>query len=132
MLRFMLDSDTCIYVGKELPRKLIERFNRFSGQICISTITLAELRFGVEKSSRRAENLQTLEGLVGRLAVLPFSADAAEHYGQIRAELEATGKPIGPYDMLIGAHARAEGVSLVTNNVREFKRISGLRVENWT
>ena len=132
MLRFMLDSDICIYVGKEHPPKLLERFNRFTGQICISTITLAELYFGVEKSGRRSENQQTLEGLVDRMDILAFSAEAAAHYGEIRTDLERAGTPVGPYDMLIGAHARAEGLTLVTNNVREFKRVAGLRVENWT
>ncbi|MBV9992467.1 MAG: type II toxin-antitoxin system VapC family toxin [Alphaproteobacteria bacterium] len=131
MLQYMLDSDTCIYIGKASPSKLVERFNRVGNQICISTITLAELFYGVENSGRRAGNLETLDGLVGRLTVLPFSADAASHYGQICVELQKAGTPIGPYDMLIGAHARAEGLVLVTNNEREFRRITGLRVENW-
>lgn len=131
MSRYMLDSDTCIYIGKVSSSKLIERFNRLAGHICISAITLAELHYGVENSDRRMGNLETLNSLVGRVSVLPFSADAAFHYGQLRVELQKAGTPIGPYDMLIGAHARSEGLTLVTNNEREFRRISGLQVENW-
>jgi len=131
MLRYMLDSDTCIYIGKASFPKLAEQFNRVGELICISAITLAELYYGVENSDRRAANLETLDSLIGRLSVLPFSAEAAAHYGRLRVELQKAGTPIGPYDMLIGAHARAEGLILVTNNEREFRRISGLRVENW-
>jgi len=132
MLRYMLDTDICIYAGKAGMLRLAERFNRMAEQICISTITLAELYFGVERSERRAENRQALEHFVGRLEVLPFSSKAASHYGQIRADLQKSGNAIGPHDLLIGAHARAEELTLVTNNTREFERIPGLRVENWT
>ena len=131
MLAHMLDTNICIYVIKNYPPKLRETFNRLSEQLCISSITLAELFFGAEKSARVSENLRAVEEFVARLDVLAFSPKAAAHYGQIRAEAERAGKPIGPYDMLIGAHARAEGLTLVTNNAREFRRISGLRVENW-
>ena len=120
MLQYMLDTDTCIYVGKAYPSKLLERFNR-----------LAELYFGAEKSERRIDNLRALESFSGRLEVLPFSTKAAAHYGQVRVELQSSGKLVGPHDMLIGAHARAEGLTLVTNNSREFRRIPGLLVENW-
>ena len=131
MLQYMLDSDICIYLNKVHPSKLLERFNRVTGQVCVSTITLAELYFGAEKSERRIENLDALERFFGRLDVLPFSKDAASHYAQLRVDLQRAGKIIGPYDMLIGAHARAEGLTLVTNNEREFRRIPGLLVENW-
>jgi tRNA(fMet)-specific endonuclease VapC len=132
MLQYMLDTDICIYVIKNYPPKLRERFNRLAEQLCMSSITLGELYYGAEKSSRRLENLQAIEQFSARLEVLPFSAKAAAHYGQIRAELERGGQPIGPHDMLIGAHARAEGLVVVTNNAREFQRVPGLRVENWT
>jgi tRNA(fMet)-specific endonuclease VapC len=131
MLQYMLDTDICIYVNKSHPPKLQERFNRLAEQICISAITLAELFYGAENAARRIENLQALERFVGRLDVLPFSAKAAAHYGQLRTELKLAGKLVGPHDLLIGAHARAEGLTLVTNNVREFRRMPGLRVENW-
>jgi tRNA(fMet)-specific endonuclease VapC len=131
MLQYMLDTNICIYVIKNRPAELREQFDRLAEQICISTITLAELYFGVEKSSRRIQNLQAVEQFVARLEALPFSAEAAAHYGQLRAELERAGEPAGPHDMLIGAHARSAGLIIVTNNLREFERIPGLRVENW-
>jgi tRNA(fMet)-specific endonuclease VapC len=131
MLQYMLDTNICIYVIKNRPAELREQFDRLAEQICISTITLAELNFGVEKSSRRIQNLQAVEQFVARLEALPFSAEAAAHYGQLRAELERAGEPAGPHDMLIGAHARSAGLIIVTNNLREFERIPGLRVENW-
>lgn len=131
MLQYMLDTNICIYVIKEHPQKLAQRFNRFADQLCISSITLAELRYGAEKSAKRSQNLEEIEQFVARLEVLPFSAKAAAHYGEVRTTLERAGKPIGAHDMLIGAHARSEGLTVVTNNMREFKRVSGLQVENW-
>lgn len=131
MLQFMLDTNICIYINKKRPLKLLERFNSVTGQVCISTITAGELYFGAEKSERKIENYAALERFFGRMDVLPFSKEAASHYAQIRTLLQKSGKLIGPYDMLIGAHARSEGLTLVTNNEREFRRISGLRVENW-
>ncbi len=131
MLQYMLDTDICIYIGKAYPQKLLDRFNQLTGNLCISAITLAELCFGAENSERRTDNLEAIDRFAGRLEILPFSEKAASHYGQLRVELQRAGKLVGPYDMLIGAHARAEGLTLVTNNEREFRRISGLRVENW-
>ena len=131
MLQYMLDTNICIYVIKTYPAKLRERFNRLAEQLCISSITLGELYCGAEKSARRLENLQAIEHFAARLEILPFSPKAAAHYGQVRAELERAGRPIGPHDMLIAAHARAEGLTMVTNNTREFRRTPGLRVENW-
>jgi tRNA(fMet)-specific endonuclease VapC len=131
MLQYMLDTNICIYVIKNRPVGLREQFNRLAEQICISTITLAELYYRAEKSSRGVENLRAVEQFVARLETLPFSAAAAAHYGQVRAELERAGQPAGPHDMLIGAHARSAGLIVVTNNLREFERIRGLRVENW-
>ena len=131
MLRYMLDTNICIYVILNRPSGLRERFNELSEQLCISTITLAELHFGVEKSARVTQNRNIVEEFVARLEIQPFSVDAAAHYGQIRAALERAGRPVGLHDMLIGAHARSEGLTLVTNNRREFDRIPGLAVENW-
>lgn len=131
MIQFMLDTNICIYINKKRPLKLLERFNAATGHVCISTITCGELYFGAEKSERKTENYEALERFFGRMEVLPFSKEAASHYAQIRTQLQKSGEIIGPHDMLIGAHARSEGLTLVTNNEREFRRISGLRVENW-
>lgn len=131
MLRFMLDTNICIHVIKDHPEELRERFNAFAEQLCISSITLAELHYGAEKSARRTANLRAIENFTARLDILAFSPAAATHYGQIRADLERIGRPSGPHDMLIGAHARSEALTIVTNNVREFERIPGLQVENW-
>jgi len=131
MLQYMLDTNICIQVIKTYPPELLERFNALAEQLCISAITLGELHYGAEKSARRLQNLQAIEHFSARLDVLSFSPKAAAHYGQMRAELERAGTPVGPHDMLIGAHARSEGLIVVTNNRREFDRMPGLRVENW-
>jgi tRNA(fMet)-specific endonuclease VapC len=121
----------CIYVLKTYPPELREKFNALAEQLCISSITLGELHYGAEKSARRAENLTAIEHFTARLEVLLFADKAAAHYGQLRAELERAGTPCGVHDMQIGGHARSEGLILVTNNLREFTRMPGLRVENW-
>ena len=131
MLRYMLDTNICIYVIKNRPAKLRERFNNFADQLCLSVITLAELIYGAEKSARPHENLRVIEQFCARLDVLPLAERAASHYGQLWAELERAGQPIGIHDMMIGGHARSEGVTVVTNNIREFRRMPGLRLENW-
>lgn len=133
MLRYMLDTDICSGVIKMRSPALLERFNSHAEEICVSSITLAELYFGAERSDaeRRRRLLRTIEHLAGRLETLPFGEQAAVHYGQLRAELERAGKMIGSNDMLIAAHARSEGLTVVTNNGREFERVPGLRVENW-
>jgi tRNA(fMet)-specific endonuclease VapC len=131
MLRYMLDTNICIYVIKNRPARLREHFNELADQLCISVITLSELIYGAEKSSRPHENLTVVEQFCARLDVLPFNGRAASHYGQIWAELEQAGQPIGIHDMMIGGHARSEGLTIVTNNAREFRRVSGLRLENW-
>lgn len=130
-LRYMLDTNICIYVIKDRPPGLRQRFDDLAEQLCISAITVAELLFGAEKSARCVENLRVIEQFTARLEVLPFAQTAAAHYGQIRAVLERSGLPAGGHDMLIGGHARSEGLTLVTNNVREFNRMPGLQVENW-
>jgi tRNA(fMet)-specific endonuclease VapC len=131
MLGYMLDTDTCIYVMKNRPSQVREQFAQLTEQLCISSITLGELLYGAEKSPRRADNLTAVEQFTGRIEILPFSAKAAAHFGQIRAQLARIGMLAGSYDMLIGAHARSEGLVVVTNNVREFERMPGLRIENW-
>jgi len=126
-----LDTNSCINVMRTYPPALRERFNALADQLCISSVTLGELHYGAEKSARRAHNLTALEHFAARLDVLPFDAKAAAHFGQLRAELERAGTPCGPHDTQIGGHARSEGLTLVTNNLREFSRMPGLRVENW-
>ena len=127
----MLDTNICIYVMKTYPPAVLEKFNALADQLCISSITLGELHYGAEKSARREHNLTAIEHFVSRLEVLPFADKAAAHYGQVRAELERAGTPCGPHDMQIGAHARSEGLIVVTNNMREFVRMPGVRAENW-
>jgi tRNA(fMet)-specific endonuclease VapC len=131
MLRYMLDTNICIYVIKNRPARLRDRFNDFADQLCVSVITLAELIYGAEKSARPHENLAVVEQFCARLDVLPFAERAASHYGQLWAELERAGQPIGIHDMMIGGHACSEGLTVVSNNVREFRRMPGLRLENW-
>jgi tRNA(fMet)-specific endonuclease VapC len=131
MLTYMLDTNICIHVMKNYPESLREKFNALAEQLCISSITLGELYYGAEKSARRAHNLTAIEIFVARLDVLPFAGKAAAHYGQVRAELERLGTPCGPHDMQIGGHARSEGLIVVTNNMREFVRMPGVRTENW-
>jgi tRNA(fMet)-specific endonuclease VapC len=131
MLAYMLDTNICIHVMKHYPPELREQFNALAEQLCISSITLGELHYGAEKSARRADNLAAIEHFVARLDVLPFAEKAAAHYGQVRAELERAGTPCGPHDMQIAGHARSEGLIVVTNNMREFTRMPGVRAESW-
>jgi tRNA(fMet)-specific endonuclease VapC len=131
MLTYMLDTNICIYVIKRYPQELRDKFNALAEQLCVSSVTLGELHYGAEKSVRRVENLTAIEHFVARLDVLPFAEKAAAHYGQVRAELERAGTPCGPHDMQIGGHARSEGLIVVTNNMREFTRMPGVRAENW-
>jgi len=131
MLKYMLDTNIVIYVIKRRPIEILEVFNAHAGQMCISSITLAELLHGVEKSSMITKNLRKVEDFVSRLEVLPYENTAASHYGDIRADLEKKGTVIGVNDLHIAAHARSEGQILVSNNVREFERVEGLRLENW-
>ncbi len=125
MLAYMLDTNICIYVMKNYPLELREKFNALAEQPRISSITLGEFHYGAEKSARRIENLKAIEHFVARLDVLAFGDKAAAHYGQVRAELERAERSCGPHDMQIGGHARAEGLIVVTNNMREFARIAG-------
>jgi tRNA(fMet)-specific endonuclease VapC len=131
MLRYMLDTNICIYALKHRFPQLQELFNRHAEQLAVSTVVLSELYYGVENSARPDENLKVMESFAARLEVLPFDAPAAAHSGQIRATLKKTGQPIGAYDLLIAGHARSTGLALITNNEAEFRRVPGLLVENW-
>ena len=131
MLRFMLDTDICIYVLRHQYPSLQAHLNRHAESLAVSTVVLSELYFGAENSSRPDENHRVLESFAARLSVLPFDASAAWHSGRVRAELKRAGRPIGAYDLMIAGHARSAGLTLVTNNAREFGRVPGLVVENW-
>ncbi|WP_412461271.1 type II toxin-antitoxin system tRNA(fMet)-specific endonuclease VapC [Pseudomonas sp. SC11] len=131
MLKFMLDTNMCIFTIKNRPEEVREAFKRHDGQMCISTLTLMELIYGAEKSSSPERNLVNVEGFAARLDVLDYDQAAAAHTGQLRAELARMGKPIGPYDQMIAGHARSRGLTVVTNNRREFDRVPGLRVVDW-
>jgi len=131
MLRYLLDTNIVIYVLKRRPVAMLATFNDNASRMAISYITLAELLHGAEKSSRVSENLAVVEDFCSRLDVLPYGPKAAQHYGAIRAALEKRGQPIGVNDIHIAAHARSEGLVLVTNNMGEFLRVPGLEVENW-
>jgi tRNA(fMet)-specific endonuclease VapC len=132
-MKVMLDTDICIYIIKRRPKSVLDRFSAFPvGDIGISSITLAELEYGAAKSAQPRKNREALEEFVSPLDVAAFDRDAAEVYGRIRTGLEKKGLPIGAMDMLIATHALSLSVSLVSNNEREFQRVPGLRVENWT
>lgn len=131
MLKYLLDTNIVIYTMKNRPQRVKRRFQQHHGQMGISTVTIGELVFGAEHSQQTERNLADLEALAARLEVLPFDNQAAYHFGQIRAALYRTGQPIGPYDMMIAGQARAAGLKLVTNNVKEFERVPGLLFENW-
>ncbi len=132
MLKYMLDTNICIFTVKNRPQQVREAFNRHHGQLCISSISLMELIYGAERSAMPERNLSVIEGFSARLEVLNYDQAAATHTGQLRAELARSGTPIGPYDQLIAGHARSQGLILVTNNRPEFDRVPGLRVEDWT
>ena len=131
-MRYLLDTNICIYVIRRRPRQVLARFQRCAvGDIGLSTVTLAELQYGVAKSAFPERNQEALAAFTLPLEILPFDAPAAAAYGPIRATLERQGTPIGAMDLLIAAHAVSLGVILVTNNPREFRRVPGLQVENW-
>ena len=132
-LRYLLDTDTCIYIAKHHPPAARARLARLTpGQVGMSVVTLGELLFGAEKSTSKAKALLVLKQLQREVPIVDLDAEAAQRYGEIRARLERAGTPIGSNDLWIAAQAIAKGLILVTNNVREFKRIKGLKLENWT
>jgi tRNA(fMet)-specific endonuclease VapC len=117
---------------KNRPQQVKRHFQQHHDRMCISAVTLGELVFGAEHSQQVERNLADIEAMVARIEVLPFDNKAAYHFGQIRAPLYGVGHPIGPYDMMIAAQARAGGLILVTNNVKEFERVPGLQIEDWS
>jgi tRNA(fMet)-specific endonuclease VapC len=131
MIKYMLDTNIVIYVIKRRPIEVLEKFNANAGRMVISSITLAELIHGAEKSQFVEKNMRAVEDFTSRLEVLPYDEKAAYHYGSIRSDLEKKGITIGVNDVHIAAHARSAGLMVVTNNEREFNRINGLVVENW-
>jgi tRNA(fMet)-specific endonuclease VapC len=132
-MRYLLDTNICIYLIKEKTEFMLHKLNKalVSG-VGISSITLSELEYSVQKSSRVEQNALNLLRFLAIFEILPYSDEAAREYGLIRVALEKKGQPIGGMDMLIGAHAKSVGAILVTNNEREFRKIDGLQVENWT
>lgn len=131
-MKYLLDTNICIYIIKKKPVHVINRFDKINiGDICISSITLAELNYGIQKSSNPIKNEKALESFLLPLEVLNFDYTATISYGIIRANLEKKGIPIGSLDTLIAAHAKSKKLTLVTNNEKEFNRVSDLKVENW-
>lgn len=132
MMRYMLDTDTCIYVAKKKPPEVLRRFEGLTvGQVGMSTITYGELLYGAHKSQQPKQTNKTLEQLIALIPPLPIPTEAYLYYGQIRHALEKSGKPMGNNDLWIAAHALALDLILVTNNIREFRHISHLKLENW-
>ena len=131
-MKYMLDTNTCIYIIKRKPSDVIERFRQIEiSQVGISSITLSELLYGVSKSSRPAQNQMALAQFIAPLEICSYEDEAAQYYGPLRAHLEKQGTPIGSLDMLIAAHSLSIGCILVTNNKKEFNRIPNLKIENW-
>jgi len=130
--RYLLDTNILIYVLSGRYPELRTRLDRFApGRVATSVVVCGELHFGIAKSKRREDAMERLDALLDLIPALPLPSSAAEHYGDIRATLAARGKPIGANDLWIAAHARAAGLTLVTNNVGEFERVAGLKLENW-
>ena len=133
MPRYMLDTDTCSYIMRRSPDAVVKRLARVPvSDVCISVITKSELLFGVEVSPKRRQDEAALDAFLRYLEVLEFPDKASSHYAKIRADLKARGAMIGANDLLIAAHARSLGLTLITNNTREFRRVRGLSIENWT
>ncbi|WP_314908248.1 type II toxin-antitoxin system tRNA(fMet)-specific endonuclease VapC [Oribacterium asaccharolyticum] len=131
-MRYMLDTNICIYVIKHKPETVFQKLQNINPEdVCISSVTYAELVHGVEKSAAVEKNRLALSMLLANMEILDFDVDAADCYGKIRAALEKKGTPIGPLDMMIAAHAQSLGYTVVTNNVKEFSRVSALKIENW-
>ena len=131
-MRYMLDTNICIYVIKHKPEKVFKKLQTIHPEdVCISSVTYAELAHGVEKSAAVEKNKLALSMLLANMEILDFDVDAADCYGKIRAGLEKKGTPIGPLDMMIAGHAQSLGYTVVTNNVKEFSRVAALKIEDW-
>jgi tRNA(fMet)-specific endonuclease VapC len=131
MTGFMLDTDISSYIIKRRPATLVEKFEKYAETLNVSVITAAELRFGVEKAGR-PKLAELVEAYLERLAILDWTNEVTSHYARIRSELERSGKPIGNMDLLIASHAVSQGMTLVTNNIRHFSSVPGLKVEVWS
>ncbi|MBQ5422764.1 MAG: type II toxin-antitoxin system VapC family toxin [Clostridiales bacterium] len=132
-MRYMLDTNICIFVIKHKPEAVFRKMESIDPRdVCISSITYAELIHGVEKSSETERNRVALSLMLSNIEIEDFDVEAANCYGRIRADLESKGTPIGPLDTMIAAHAQSLGCTIVTNNVREFKRVKDLKIEDWT
>jgi tRNA(fMet)-specific endonuclease VapC len=131
VLRYMLDTNLCIRVLRDRPQGLRARFNAEADALCISTVVLSELLHGAGKSTKPVENRREVERFAARLEVLAFDAESAAHAAEIRVSLERRGQMIGAYDLLIAGHARSRGLVVVTANLGEFRRVDGLRCEDW-
>ena len=131
-MRYMLDTNICIYVIKHKPEKVFQKLQTIHPEdVCISSVTYAELVHGVEKSAAMEKNRLALSMLLANMEILDFDVDAADCYGKIRSGLEKKGTPIGPLDMMIAGHAQSLGYTVVTNSVKEFSRVAALKMENW-
>lgn len=132
-MKYMLDTNICIFIMKESSEILKRKFSRISEDaVCISSITFAELMHGIEKSVRKANNMRVLFAFLRNIPIISFDSSAAAMYGKVMASLESKGCKIGPIDTLIAGHALSENLTVVTNNTREFERVEGLKVEDWT
>lgn len=131
-MRYMLDTNICIYAIKHKPKQVFLKLQEHDpSEVCISSVTYAELVHGVEKSQSTEKNRVALALLLANIEIMDFDSSAAECYGKIRADLEKAGKPIGPLDMMIAGHAKSLGYTVVTNNTKEFIRVNELKIENW-
>jgi len=131
-MRYMLDTNICIYVIKHKPEKVFRKLQTIHPEdVCISSVTYAALVHGVEKSAAVEKNRLALSILLANMEILDFDVDAADYYGKIRADLEKKGTPIGPLDMMIAGHAQSLGYTVITNNMKEFSRVAALKIENW-
>lgn len=131
-MKYMLDTNICIYIIKKQPEHVLEKFTKQAiGDICISAITLAELEYGVYKSTHREKNQKALTGFITPLEIMPFDEEVTPKYGYLRSHLERVGTPIGSLDQMIAAHAITLGSILVTNNKKEFQRVPSLQIEDW-
>ena len=130
-MKYMLDTNICIYLMNNKDKNILKKYSNINPEeLCISNITYSELMYGVEKSKKREFYLTRVLLFLSRINILNYDFAASEEYGKIRAELERKGKVIGPNDMLIAAHAKSQGLTLITNNIKEFKRIDGLKIKD--
>jgi len=131
-MKYLLDTNICIYIIKKHPENVLKKFKSLKlGEVGISSITLAELMYGVYKSQHQQKNKSALQEFILPLEIKPFNDEAAEHYGMIRAHLEKEGKLIGALDLMIAAQAQSLHTTLVTNNKKEFMRVPKLKIEDW-